>query len=234
MIADLDTDLIGMLRAVVRHELGRLAQTATGLVTAVHCNSGATSNANHECDLQLLGRELDCYRVPIAAGHIGSIAPLRVGELVLVQFIGGDANRPVVTGRLYGDDTRVGEHAEGEAWLRLPPDAADDERIDCKLDPANTSATLTLGNATTISASPGAATVSNGDLQISLDSDDGSVSLTTGSATLRLGDDGTLTIEADGDLSIEAQGCIKIKSAGGTEISSDAIVDVLGSAVNIN
>ena len=44
--------------------------------------------------------------MPVATGRLGAVAIPAVGELVLVQFVGGDINAPVITGRLYNDEDR--------------------------------------------------------------------------------------------------------------------------------
>src|SRR6185369_5545827 len=58
--------------------------------------------------------DLELPRVPIAVPHVGFAAPPRVGDLVLVQLVGGDLNQPVITGRFYHADDKPPIHTEDE------------------------------------------------------------------------------------------------------------------------
>ena len=58
--------------------------------------------------------------MPVATGRIGAASIPAVGELVLVQFVGGDVNAPVITGRLYNDEDRPPANEDGKAVLHLP------------------------------------------------------------------------------------------------------------------
>jgi uncharacterized protein involved in type VI secretion and phage assembly len=58
----------------------------------------------------------------MTAAHLGAAVPPREGDLVLVQFVNGDLNHPVVNGRLYHADQRPPLHRADEILLehRLP------------------------------------------------------------------------------------------------------------------
>ncbi len=62
--------------------------------------------------------------VPVATGLIGGASIPAVGELVLVQFVNGDINHPVIVGRLYDDQNRPPENDAGQAILNLPLDGS--------------------------------------------------------------------------------------------------------------
>jgi len=49
---------------------------------------------------------LELRKVPVATQHIGLVNTPNIGDLVLVSFINGDINSPVVVGRLYTDEDR--------------------------------------------------------------------------------------------------------------------------------
>ena len=69
-----------------------------------------------------------------------------VGELVLVQFVGGDINAPMITGRLYNDEDRPPENEDGKAVLHLPLGAGDSDAVHVELRAATrASCTLKLG-----------------------------------------------------------------------------------------
>ena len=52
---------------------------------------------------------------------------------MLVQFVAGDVNAPVIVGRLYNDEDRPPENEDGKAVLHLPLGAADDDAVHLEL-----------------------------------------------------------------------------------------------------
>ena len=83
-------------------------------MTAVFPHEAEDDENNYEASVQLKHEDLELRRVPIAVGHMGIAAPPKVGDLVLVQFVNGDLNQPVITGRFYHDGERPPLHHEGE------------------------------------------------------------------------------------------------------------------------
>ncbi len=79
---------------------------------------------NYACTVVLRDSEIVLRHVPVATSRIGTVAIPAVGELVLVQFVGGDINAPVIVGRLYNDEDRPPENDDGQAVLHLPLGAA--------------------------------------------------------------------------------------------------------------
>ena len=117
-------DLFETLRKLVRHELRQQRFAELGVVQAVY----ASDPGNHDADVVLHATQLVLRHVPLMTPRKGIASLPDVGDLVLVQFLGGDINRPVVVGTLYNGDDRPPEHAEGQWVLQLPsgPDAAED------------------------------------------------------------------------------------------------------------
>src|SRR5262245_41867206 len=105
-----------MLRAVVRDELAAARPLSLAAVTAVTTNADGSGKRNVEVNAQLHGSDLELQRVPVATGRVGfSMAP-RVGDTVVVAFLHGDVNGPVVIGALHDDQ-------------RHPPKAGPDEIV---------------------------------------------------------------------------------------------------------
>ena len=105
---------IDIVRRVVEEELARQRTTLLGVVTTVFPHTAEDDENNYDVGVKLKHEELELRRVPLAVPHIGVAAPPRVGDLVMVQFIGGDINQPVVSGRLYHSDDRPPLHKEDE------------------------------------------------------------------------------------------------------------------------
>lgn len=106
--------LLDLVRRVVRQELGQRRGARLAVVVAVHPHEAEDDDANYEADVRLKHEELELTRVPIATHHMGFAAPPRVGDLVLVEFLDGDLNQPLVTSRFYHDEERVPLHRENE------------------------------------------------------------------------------------------------------------------------
>src|SRR4249919_1530357 len=98
--------IVGTIQEIVREELRRVRVTELGLVEAVFPHSGAGDDDNYGCDVRLKNSGLLLRRVPVATGHIGTVAIPNVGDLVLLAFYEGDVNQPIVIGRLYNDKDR--------------------------------------------------------------------------------------------------------------------------------
>ena len=116
------TGVVEIMQQVVRQELVRQRTSLLGVVTAVFAHTAEDDDNNYEVDLRLKHEDLELRKVPVAVGHVGVAAPARVDDLVLVQFVDGDLNQPLVVGRFYHADDRPPLHREGEVLFeqRVP------------------------------------------------------------------------------------------------------------------
>ena len=106
--------IVEIIRRVVLEELARNRGSLLGVVTTVYPHGAEDDENNYEANVRLKHEDLELRRVPIAIGHVGVAAPPRAGDLVLVQFLNGDSNQPLVTGRFYHADERPPLHKEDE------------------------------------------------------------------------------------------------------------------------
>lgn len=106
--------IIEIIRRVVQQELAQQRGSLLGVVTSVFPHENKNDANNYEINLKLKHEDLELRKVPMAVSHIGVAAPPRVGDLVLVHFVNGDLNQPVVTGRFYHDGERPPLHKENE------------------------------------------------------------------------------------------------------------------------
>lgn len=107
-------DPIAIIRAVVRDELRALRLGDIAVVTSVFPHAGEGDTYNHYCNVKLRESDLELRKVPIATPHVGMVSAPAVGDLVLLSYVGGDANRAVIVGRLYSDQARPPLHEENE------------------------------------------------------------------------------------------------------------------------
>ena len=106
--------IVELIRRVVLEELARNRGSLLGVVTTVYPHEAEDDENNYEANVRLKHEDLELRRVPIAIGHVGVAALPRAGDLVLVQFLNGDSNQPLVTGRFYHADERPPLHKEDE------------------------------------------------------------------------------------------------------------------------
>jgi phage baseplate assembly protein gpV len=153
----LSAGIIDIVRRVVGEEMAHSRGSLLGVVSQVFPNEDAKGNNNYEINVRLKHEDLELQKVPVAVSHVGFAAPPRAGELVLVQFINGDLNQPVITGRFYTDEALAPLFKEDEILfeqrvgggdslnhLRFTPDGSIILQRDVKKPEDNSEATTTV------------------------------------------------------------------------------------------
>jgi len=104
--------ILGIMQKVAAREAEKFHTTELGVVTAIFPHAADSDQDNYAVSVQLKnrpdpgGKSLELRKVPVATQYIGWANTPKVGDLVVVQFVGGDINAPIVTGRLYHDAER--------------------------------------------------------------------------------------------------------------------------------
>jgi uncharacterized protein involved in type VI secretion and phage assembly len=205
--------LLESIQGIVREELGRVRTAELAVVQELHPHADDGDTDNYACTIALRDTGIVLSHVPIATQRIGTVSIPAVGELVLVQFIGGNVNAPVITGRLYNDEDRPPVSDDGKAVVHLPLGAADDEAIHIELASGDArSLQITLGKA----------------LKLALQDDDPVVSLDVGDGKAKL------TIAQDGATSLESQGALSVKGDADISVEASGKLTLKGSPVEIN
>jgi phage baseplate assembly protein gpV len=115
-------DLVGLVQAIVGDMLDGFRTAELGVVTALHPHESSSDKNNYECDVRLRDSGLELKYVAIATHRVGAVAIPNVSDLVLVQFLNGDVNSAIVTGRLHSDQARPPE-AKAKEDVYVSPDA---------------------------------------------------------------------------------------------------------------
>ncbi len=203
-----------LLRRLIREELGALRLGELGVVETPH----AAEDDGYTCTVRLRDSGVVLARVPVMTARKGFASVPEAGDLVLVQYLGGDANAPVITGSFYNDEDVPPPHAAGEAVLRLPLGAEEGEGVAVKLATGTPGLTLALGEA----------------LALTLADDDPVVRLVIGDGTaeIRIDSDGAVTLKTDGALTVEG-GELTLK---GSKITAEAQGDLVlkGAVIKLN
>ena len=203
--------LFDSIQQLVREEVGRIRTAELATVQKQHSHSSSGDSDNYACTVVLRDSGIVLARVPVATERIGSASIPAVGELVLVQFLNGDINAPVIVGRLYNDADRPPPNDDGQAILHLPLGASDDQAVHVELHSDTRKAIVKLGSALAL-------TVQDDDPVVKVD--------VAGQATLKIGKDGSIAIESSTDISIKGSSNVTLEAAGQLTLK--------GATVNIN
>ena len=216
----MNSDLLPELRRLIREEVQALRSAELAVVQAQHPHASDGDSDNYAVTVRLRDTGIVLGKVPVATSRLGSVAIPPAGALVLVQFIGGDVNAPVITGTFYNDEDRPPVSADGQVIWNLPADAAPDDALRLEVSSADKkSIVLKLASAVTVELKDDDPAVNidvGGNAQVTIDSD-GTVTITSAQS---------LAMKVSRDLKLEAQGNIELK-AGGT-------MTIKGSVINLN
>jgi uncharacterized protein involved in type VI secretion and phage assembly len=209
---------------IARHEAAARAVAAVGVVTDVFDAGGAP--ADHAVTVELRDSGQALPRVPVAVGPLGFAAIPAVGDLVVVLFVEGDANAPVVVGRLYHPDLEPPQDATaGKLVLALPAGEAE-PKLKLVVDGAAPTMELDLPGKVAIRLAEGKVDLTVDKLQVTIDAAGGGrVEVAAGSSKITLKQDCDVTISAGGNLKLEANEI---------DISGSGKVKVSGAQVEIN
>jgi uncharacterized protein involved in type VI secretion and phage assembly len=203
--------LFDSIQRLVREEVSRVRTAELATVQSQHAHSSSGDSDNYACTVVLRDSGIVLSRVPVATERIGSASIPAVGELVLVQFLNGDINSPVIVGRLYNDEDRPPPNDNGQAILHLPSGASDDDAVHVEVHSDTRKAIVKLGSALDV-------TVQDDDPVVKVD--------VAGQASLTIGKDGAIKIESQGDLELKGSSNVKIEAGGQLTLK--------GATVNIN
>ncbi len=211
--------LYDTIRRIVREEIGRTRTAELAVVQEQHPHASEDDGDNYACTVRLRDSGIVLRRVPVATQRIGAASIPAIDDLVLVSFVGGDLNAPIITGRLYNDVDRPPVNDDSQFVLHLPPGAADDEAVHLELHTgAAREILLTLGQS----------------LSLTLRDDDPVVELQVGDgkALLQIDSDGAVTLETQAKLALKG-GEVTLEGDSVT-VEAAGELTLKGATVNIN
>lgn len=205
--------LFDTIRRIVREELGQIRTAELAVVEEQHPHADDSDKDNYACTVALRDSGIVLKQVPVATQRIGIASIPAVGELVLVQFIGGDINAPIITGRLYNDEDRPPVNDDKQGIMHLPLGAEDSDAVHMELLSGDSrELVFKLGDG----------------LELSLKDDDPVVEIKVD------GGKGTIKIERDGKLTFESQSDINMTGSSNINIEASGELNLKGSVVNLN
>ncbi len=213
--------LFDSVTRIARHEAGARALPAVGVVVETYGASGAAPD--HAVTVELRDSGLVLPQVPVAVGMLGAAALPAVDDLVVVAFLEGDHNAPVVIGRIYSDALPPPTDAtDGKLAVGLPP-GSDPPDLKLVVETDGSTATLEVGSEPVkVLADADQLQVTVGALELTITkSGGGRAELKAGGSALTLKEDGDVTLKTSGKLTlegseVEVKGSSKVKVSGGT------------------
>jgi uncharacterized protein involved in type VI secretion and phage assembly len=197
---------------VARRELAAHRTLALGVVTEAVSNDGGSGEHHLECQVRLHGSELVLQHVPVAVARPGLSALPRVGDLVVLGFLDGDVNGPVLLGSLHAADVPSPDARPTEVVYEVPDPGGDVRRLEVRLP---------NGNLLTVK-----------DDSVIVDFDGTRVVVESGGA-ITLEAKGDLTLSAEGDLTLAAKGDVSVKAAKNATVEASATATLKGSMTSI-
>ncbi|MEM7509287.1 MAG: phage baseplate assembly protein V [Bacteroidota bacterium] len=120
----MEKSIIGIIKEVAQQETARIYTQELGIVTAIFPHSADDDKDNYQCSIKLKhkkqadGSDFELRKVPVMTAHMGMVNIPNVGDLVLVSFIGGNINAPIILGRLYNDEDIPPVNQENELLIQ--------------------------------------------------------------------------------------------------------------------
>jgi phage baseplate assembly protein gpV len=211
------TDFYDTVQKLVRHELRMRRFAEMGQVQAVY----PSDPGNYDADVVLHATGLVLRHVPVVTPRKGWASLPEVGDLVLVQFMGGDVNRPVVVGTLYNGDDRPPANTEGDWTFQLPA-SPDDE---------SSAVRVTVQHADPL----GFRVQMKGDrFDLQVQDDDPVATLKVAGTTLTIDGSGNVKLEGAADVSIKASGNLKLEAGGDGEFTASGTLALKGAKIDLN
>ena len=197
------SDVIDIVRAVIREELARHRLPELGIVTEVFPHDSGSSPNNHQVNVRLRSTGVELQRAAVAVPRPGFSLLPRVDDLVVIAFLNGDLNTPVVLGSVYSDTVQPPEGTALE-HVYVPGDEGDSavRRFYLEL-PSGTKLTV----------------------------NDDAIQLESGGTKIELQRDGDISIECSGKMTFKAGGDLAIEAGGNIDIKATANATVKGVAV---
>ena len=196
---------IEIIKKIAEDEAKKLHILELGIVTSIFPHANTSDQDNYECNVKLKNRDLELRKVPIMTQHIGLTNIPNIGDLVLLAFINGDINAPILIGRVYNDDDRPPVNNAGEIIFESPdPKKKGLRRLYMKFP--------------------------NG---IILAITDDELKVEAGKSIITINTDGDITIESNAKLNITAKNDISISGQNIT-LQAQTNLDIKGGMVNIN
>jgi len=217
--------MVEVIRKIVEAEIRKIHVAELGVVTSIFPHASDSDKDNYECNVKLKNTGLELQKVPVATQHIGLAHIPKVDEMVLVTFLNGDINAPILIGRMYTAEDRPPAN-DGEEMIYIPPysENADLRRFHVEL-PSGIILSVT-DDILNVEAGKTMLKI-NRDGDIEVESNE-KVSITASGEMIFNAD--KITIESKQDMNIKAGTNATIKGESGVKMESSATLEIKAAA----
>jgi uncharacterized protein involved in type VI secretion and phage assembly len=219
------TSLYDSITRIARHESHARPIAGVGRVVDAFPSTEGAAPTDHAVSIEMRDSGLVLPRVPVAVGVMGFATIPAVDDLVVVVFLEGDFNAPVVVGRLYHADHDPPTHGDGELVLRMPSGESD-PKLNFVVKGEEPSICLELPGDVRLEIVEAKVMIQVGEMHVSVEGSGG------GRAELAAGGS-TITLKKDGDVSVSAAGKLTLEGTE-VEVAGQSSVKVTGAQVEIN
>jgi len=237
--------IVETMKGIAQKELKKLHLPELAVVTSIFPHSSAGDKDNYECNVRLKNADVELRKVPIATQCIGLVGIPRVGDLVLLAFINGDINAPIVIGRLYNDEDRpplnnaeeiiyIPPYAKnpnvrriylefpGGIILRITDDEVDVNAGDTKVIIQRNGDVIIESKANINVRAEGDATLkSKGNMMLS-------------ASSIKIESQNDLNLKSGTDMKVQSNASTEITSSSGMKVETSAQMKIKGATVHIN
>lgn len=215
--------VVSLIKALIRDEMRAMQQGELGVVTSIFPHESDSDHDNYECNVKLKDTGHELRRVPVATGVVGGVAVPNVEDLVLVSFLQGDLNQPIITGRLYNDKQRPPVNKANEMLYHLPLDASDSDAL-----------VIAIRSGQDFTPTRQIEITMGDKLSIKLTDDDPVAEIKTNSLTIQLKNNGDVSIDSQGKVAIKSSAGLELKSDGNINIEASGQMTIKGATIDLN
>jgi hypothetical protein len=215
-----------MVRKIAERETEKLHLMEYGRVEYVDLHESDDDKVGFTCAVQLVTRRTDegellkLEKVPIATGFMGMVDVPKIDDLVLISFINGDFELPVVIGRMYSKERPPPLYEDGIHLWEISKDG-----FGSSVEQSKVKIAFTDADQTTLEFDDAQINiVIGGDMNIKLNKDEAIIDAAGN----------TITANKDGTLKLDFTGDVEIKSSGNIKLDASANVEIKGAKIDLN
>jgi len=237
--------IVRTMKGIAQIEMQKLHLPTLGIVTSIFPHSSGSDKDNYECNVRLKNTDVELRKVPIATQTIGLAGIPRVGDLVLLIFLNGDINAPIVAGRLYNDEDRPPLN-NAEELIYVPPYKVNtkvrrihlefpqgmiftmtDEEVDIKA--GDTKIIISRNGDVFIESKTNVNVKADGDATLKSKGN-----MTISGASIKIESDKDMNLKSGTDMKMNSGASAELKSSAGMNVEASAQMKIKGATVNIN
>jgi phage baseplate assembly protein gpV len=214
-----------MIRTIAEREVEKMHLLEYGRVESVNLHASDGDGVGYTCSVLLVGRTTDegemlkLENVPIVTNFMGLVDVPKIDDLVLVSYINGDFELPVIIGRLYSKEKTPPIFEDGQHLWEISKEGYAADVESAKLD-----IKFVDGETTTINATDSKIVVTIGTLKVTIDAaDERAIILDANDNKIEVKDDGNIIVTASTNIELNASADIKIEAGGNVTIKGAKI-----------